>query len=75
MSREITVDVCCPFCGTVGRFTGDYRPELKVTCGECREDVTGEFKRRFFRGVAADLNATLVERENREFLNYLEGGW
>ena len=75
MTREVTVDVLCPGCDTLGRFRGEYRTELKVVCGKCGEDITPEFKRIFFRGVAADLNAHLVERENRKFLNYLDSGW
>ena len=75
MSREVTVDVRCPACDTVGRFRGEYRPEVQVTCGRCGENVTREFKRVFFRKVATDLSARLVEQENREFLNYLDQGW
>ncbi len=75
MTREVTVEVICPLCHTLGRFKGEYRTELKVICGKCQEDITAEFKRVFFRSVAADLNSRLVERENRDFLNYLDSGW
>lgn len=75
MSREIIVDVVCPDCRAEGRFQGEYRPDLIVKCGHCGEDITREFKRVFFRGVATDLNVKLVERENRAFLNYLDNGW
>jgi len=75
VKREVIVDVVCPDCASVGRFEGEYRPELKVTCGRCGEDITREFKRVFFRGVAVDLNARMVEQENRAFLNYLDDGW
>ncbi len=75
MSREVMVDILCPDCDTRSLFKGEYRPDLRVTCGRCGEDITREFKRVFFRGIAADLNARLVERENRAFLNYLDQGW
>ncbi len=75
MGPEVTLTIRCPACDTVGEFKGSYRPELVVRCGACGEEITREFKKTFFRGVAADINARLVERENSAFLRYLAEGW
>ena len=71
--RELTFR--CGFCETLSEFRGEYNTTLVVLCGRCKKDITRDFKRAFFRDVAADINARIVERENREFLRYLAAGW
>jgi hypothetical protein len=75
MSDDQVFTIVCPQCGTVGEFHGEFRAEILVLCGHCKADITRDFKRAFYKDVAANINARIVERENREFLSYLAGCW
>jgi hypothetical protein len=65
----------CDHCGGVASCREEWREELMVLCPRCGVEVTREFRRAYFAGVSADIHARMVERDNREFLVYLEGGW
>jgi hypothetical protein len=65
----------CPHCGCRAEVRAEYHRNLVVVCGRCGEDVSPSYRRAFFREIAADMNARIVEQENRDFLRYLSGGW
>ncbi len=71
----VRLTVRCPHCGTLGEFRGRYRREMTVLCGGCKRDITDLVKKAFLRTVAAEIDARIVERENREFFRYLESAW
>jgi hypothetical protein len=75
MTRKL--DVCCPHCGMKSIFPLETRlpVKVKVLCGNCREDITEEIKRAFLREAALGISGNLVERENREFFEFLEQAW
>ncbi len=75
MTRKL--DVCCPHCGVKSIFPMETKlpVKVKVLCGSCREDITDEVKRAFLREAALGIAGSLVERENREFFDFLEKAW
>jgi hypothetical protein len=75
VKSERVFSVLCPHCGTLGEFHGEFHAEIVVLCGHCKEDITRDFKRAYYRDVAADINARFVERENRAFFEYLASCW
>jgi hypothetical protein len=75
MSRRL--DIRCPHCRMKSVFPLETRlpVKVKVLCGNCREDITDEVKRAFLREAALGISGNLVERENREFFDFLEKAW